>query len=34
MMLKADLRPGAPPWIVIDRYMAAAVELGVGELIR
>lgn len=33
MLRDAALRPGARPWIVIDRYVAAAVDLNVGELI-
>ena len=33
MLEDAELRPGAEPWIVIDRYVAAAVDLEVGELI-
>ncbi|MEE9254010.1 MAG: hypothetical protein V3U43_03685 [Pseudomonadales bacterium] len=33
MLEDAELRPGAKPWIVIDRYVAAAVDLDVGDLI-
>lgn len=33
MLEDAEWRPGATPWIVIDRFVAAAVDLGVGELI-
>ena len=33
MLQDASLAPGAPPWIVIDRYVAAAVELDCGDLI-
>ena len=33
MLQDASLAPGAPPWIVIDRYVAAAVELACGDLI-
>lgn len=33
MLENAQLKPGAKPWIVIPRYVAAAVELDVGELI-
>jgi hypothetical protein len=33
MMEDAALEPGAKPWIVIDRYVAAAVDLDLGELI-
>ena len=33
MLENAQLLPGATPWIVIPRYVAAAVELEVGELI-
>lgn len=33
MLQDASLAPGAPAWIVIDRYVAAAVELACGDLI-
>jgi hypothetical protein len=33
MLQGATLRPGDPPWIVIDRYVPAAVDLEIGELI-
>ena len=33
MLQDATLTPGQPPWVVIDRYVAAAVDLRVGELI-
>ncbi len=33
MLQGAKLRPGDPPWIVIDRYVPAAVDLEIGELI-
>ncbi len=34
MLQDARLRPGQPSWVVIDRYVAAAVDLHVGELVR
>jgi hypothetical protein len=33
MLQDAALRPDQPSWVVIDRYVAAAVDLRVGELI-
>ena len=33
MLQDAALRPGQPPWVVIDRYVAAALDLRVGELV-
>ncbi|MBW2281584.1 MAG: phosphotransferase [Deltaproteobacteria bacterium] len=33
MLQDAALTPGQPPWVVVDRYVAAAVDLRVGELI-
>lgn len=33
MLQDAALRPGEPSWVVIDRYVAAALDLRVGELI-
>ena len=34
MLQNATHRPGDPPWVVTDRYTAAAVDLRVGDLIR
>ena len=33
MLQDVALQPGQPPWVVIDRYVAAAVDLRVGELV-